>query len=370
MPCIEALDVYRVAMPLIYPFRTAFGNDATIESVLVRMEAGGVCGWGEASPWKFPAYCPESAAGVFLTITDFMAPALAHRDITSGELLQQTLAVFKGNNFAKAALDLAWWDVHAKIRGEPLWKTIGGQRRQVEVGEDFGIMDNIPMLLDAIRGAVGAGFRRVKLKYRPGWEINMLEAVRNSFPDIVIHIDCNSAYTLADTAMFKELDRFKLAMIEQPLMHDDLIDHAELQKRIDTPICLDESITSPDKARKAVQVGACRWVNIKPGRVGGITNAIRIHDICMDAGIPCWLGGMLESAVGASHCLALASLPNIRYPSDIFATSRFYREDLSEPAMELSGPSVMDARMAPGAGAQPHPERLAALSLDHARIAP
>jgi len=283
--------------------------------------------------------------------------------------LQAHLAVFKGNYFAKAAFDLAWWDLDARLKGLPLWKAVGGVNPVVDVGADFGIMESIDLLLDTIGCALDAGYKRVKLKFRPGWELNMVEAVRNRFPDAVFHVDCNSAYSLDDAPMFKELDRFGLAMIEQPLAHDDLIDHATLQSRIDTPICLDESITSPDKARKAIAIGACGWVNIKPGRVGGITPALEIHDLCRDAGVPCWIGGMLESAVGAQHCLALATLPNVRYPSDIFPTDRFYRRDLGRPAMTHSAPSQFTADDRLGAGVEPDPEMLERCTLEKISIA-
>jgi o-succinylbenzoate synthase len=367
---IESIEVYRVSMPLVYPFRTAFGNDEAIESVLVRMVAGGTEGWGEAAPWRNPAYSPESAAGAFLTIRDFLAPRLLGETVECGQDLQARLACVKGNHFAKAALDLAWWDCRARAEETPLWKRIGGVEPEVEVGADFGVMESVDLLLGEIEAAFAAGHKRVKLKYRPGWDLTMLRAVRERFPDGVFHVDCNSAYTLADTKMLRALDDFGLSMIEQPLMHDDLVDHAALQKRLRTPICLDESVTSPDRARKAIGIGACGWVNIKPGRVGGITPALAIHDICQDAGVPCWIGGMLESSVGAHHCLALATLPNIRYPSDLFPTSRFYREDLSEPPMEFSGPGRMRAPGLPGCGARPSAARLAEETLDRAELRP
>jgi O-succinylbenzoate synthase len=350
---IEKIDVFRVAMPLIYPFRTAFGNDAAVETILVRMTSGAQYGWGEASPWKFPAYSPESGAGAFLTVREFLAPRLLGADVKSGAQLQELLSVYKGNHFAKAALDLAWWDLYAKSQGQPLYKVLGGNRTTVDVGADFGVMENIDLLVQTVGGAVQAGFKRIKLKYRPGWELDMIAAVRKSFPDTVIHVDCNSAYTLRDLDMFKKLDRYNLAMIEQPLMSDDLIDHAELQKNLNTPLCLDESITSVNRARKAAQVQACRWVNIKPGRVGGLTNALAIHNVCADAGIPCWVGGMLESALGARHCLALATLPNFKYPADVFPTSRFFKEDLARPEMVLSGKSQMTVSQSAGVGAEP-----------------
>jgi len=194
----------------------------------------------------------------------------------------------------------------------------------------------------------------------------MVEAVRRTFPDLTFHIDCNSAYTLKDVPMFMKLDRFNLAMIEQPLMHDDLVDHAELQQQIETPICLDESITSAGKARKAIEIDACRWINIKPVRVGGLTEALRIHDLCADAEVPCWVGGMVESGLGMSHCLAMATLPNIEYPSDIFPSSRFFIKDLVTPEIVLSAPSQVTAREVPGVGSVPDPEQLDRLTQEKA----
>jgi len=255
-------------------------------------------------------------------------------------------------------LDLAWWDLYARSQGKPLWKLVGGRTSAVDVGADIGVMESLDALLVEIDKTQEAGFKRIKLKYRPGWDLNMLSAVREKFPDVIIHVDCNGAYTLSDISMFRHLDCYDLAMIEQPLAHDDLFDHAKLQQNIHTPVCLDESIVSLEKARKAIELKACRWVNIKPCRVGGLTNALAIHDLCQDAGVPCWVGGMLESAVGQAHNLALATLPNIRYPSDIFPSSRFYRHDLAEPEIVLSGPSQITATDEPGIGCEPHPERL------------
>ena len=363
---ITRIELFRVAMPLIYPFRTAFGNDETIESVLVRMWSGDAYGWGEAASWRSPAYSPECAAAQFLISKQFIAPLLLGQDLSTGAQLQDRLAGIKGNYFAKGAFDLAWWDLDARSKGQPLWKLLGGVHQTVEVGADFGVMENIAQLLDAIQSAGQRGYKRVKLKFRPGWDLPMIEAVRKSFPKMVFHVDCNSAYRLSDLDMLKQLDRYNLAMIEQPLAHDDLVDHAALQARIATPICLDESITSPAKARQAIQIKACRWINIKPGRVGGITGAVAIHDLAKKAGIPCWIGGMLESAVGACHCLALATLPNIHYPSDIFPTDRFYKEDLADPPMVHSGPGQFRVSREPGVGAEPNPGRLARMTLERA----
>ena len=355
---IESIEIVRVAMPLIYPFTTAYGSDDTIESMLVKLTSGDDYAWGESCPMATPTYSPECALGIVTIGREFIAPLLLGQDLSSGQELQERLGAIKGNFFAKGGFDLAWWNLHAKQRGEPLWKVLGGGGPTVDCGADFGIMDSLEDLVEAIGTAMDQGYKRVKLKYRPGWDLNMVETVRKAFPDTVFHIDCNSAYTLDDLEMFKQLDQYDLAMIEQPLMSDDLIDHATLQAQINTPVCLDESINSPVKARKAIQIKACQWINIKPGRVGGVTNALAIHDVCQDAGIPCWVGGMLESAVGASFCVALASLPNIKYPSDLFPTERFYREDLGSPRMAHSGPSQFTSSPEPGVGVEPDPERL------------
>ena len=363
---IDAIDVFHVKMPLVRPFRVSFGKLSTIESVLVKIRSGGELGWGEAAALPAPRYSGEYAGGVFAVITRFLAPLLLGQDVASGADLQQRLGQFRGNRMAKAGLDHAWWDLHARMTGQPLWKALGGRSGTVDVGADFGIQDSIDELLALVGGALEAGFKRIKLKCAPGWDVDMVAAVRKAFPDAMVHVDCNSAYTLADLDMFKKLDAFDLAMIEQPLTYDDLIDHATLQRQIATPICLDESMISPATARQAIQIGACRWVNIKPPRVGGLTNAVAIHDLCRDGGIPCWVGGMLESALGAYQCLALATLENIKYPSDIFPSDRFYSPDLCEPAVELSGPSQVAALDAPGCGAEPNPARLQAQTIQKA----
>jgi O-succinylbenzoate synthase len=360
---IDTIEVYLARMPLRSPWRAGHGDESAIESVFVKMTAGKLSGWGESSPLATPTYSPEWAQGVFLMVSRYLAPLLLGKEIGSGKALQALLSPVKGNQFAKAALDQAWWDLHARSRSEPLWKVLGGTTATVLVGADFGVKDTLRELLAAVEGAVKAGYLRVKLKYRPGWAMEMVEAVRAAFPDQVFHIDCNSTYSLADLPMFEALDGKRLAMIEQPLMHDDLVDHAALQKRIVTPICLDESVTSASKARKAIELGSCGWINIKPGRVGGLTNALEIHDLCQKAGIPCWVGGMLESSLGAHHCMALATLPNFTYPNDIFPSATYYRLDLSDPPIELSGVSQVTAPETSGCGAAPDPRRLQELCI-------
>ena len=371
---IDSIEVFHVAMPLIYPWRTAYGEDTAIESVLVRMQSGDHVGWGESAPFAAPCYSPEWAAGAFALVRDWLAPAIVGRSIESGAELQARLAHFKGNPFAKASLDTAWWVLEANRQKRPLHRLLGATRDSVPVGADFGVMDSIEDLLPAIGRAVEAGFPRIKLKFRPGWDIAMLAAVRREFPTQTIHIDCNSGYRLRDLDLFRRLDEFNLAMIEQPLAHDDLVDHAKLQAAIRTPVCLDESIVSLDRAQQAIELGSCRWVNIKPGRVGGLTTAVAIHELCRSANLPCWVGGMLESAVGARICVALGMLDNFSYPADIFPSSRFYTEDLGRPELTLTkgadGTPHVEASTEAGIGAQPDRRLLDACCKARAKIEP
>ena len=283
---------------------------------------------------------------------------LLGKDIQSGDQLQNMLKFIKGNPFAKSGFDMAWWDLAAKMNNTPLWKYIGGVNKTFACGADFGIQDSLGMLIDKVGKAVKAGYPRIKLKFGPGWDINMLSVVRHEFPKQVFHIDCNSAYTLADIALFKEVDKFGLAMIEQPLAYDDLIDHAELQKQIKTPICLDESLTSPDNARKAIWIGAGKVFNLKPPRLGGITPLLKVHDMAAAAGIPCWIGGMIETGLGLYTLLAAGSLSNITYPSDIFPAKLFFREGILKKELDHSSCPCFELPEVPGSGAEIDMEKL------------
>ncbi len=365
---IDRIDLFHVQMPLLYPWRTAYGEDASVESVLCRLTSGSVEAWGESSPLAAPCYSPEWAGGIFSVCKQWLAPRLLHQDVPSGADLQQRLSLFKGNPFAKAVLDTAWWNLQSRLQNRPLHELLGATRSLVPVGADFGVMDSVGDLLAAIGPAVSEGFPRIKLKFRPGWDVPMLAAVRKDFPDAVFHIDCNSGYRLSDLPLFQAVDEFRLAMIEQPLRHDDVIDHAELARRINTPVCLDETVSHPDHAALAIRLKSCRFVNIKPGRVGGLTNAVLIHDLCRDAGIPCWVGGMLESATGAGLCVALAMLDNFTYPADIFPTSRFYAEDLSDPPLVLERDSHGVPSVRAGRIPDPHPDRLTRLTVQQASL--
>jgi len=366
---IDRIELFHVAMPLIYPWRTAYGEDTAIHSVLCRMSSGSTDGWGESAPFAAPCYSPEWAGSVFSLTRDWLAPAILNQDITNGEHLQSRLALFKGNSFAKATLDTAWWSLASRIQNQPLYKLLGGRRDCIPVGADFGVMDHIDDLITGIGTAVDEGFPRIKLKFRRGWDLEMLREVRQHFPDHTIHIDCNSGYRLDDIDLFRQIDEFQLAMVEQPLAHDDLLDHAKLQASIQTPICLDESVTNPRRAEQAIETNSCQFVNVKPGRVGGLTNAVQIHDMCQAAGIPCWVGGMLESATGAALCIALGTLENFTYPADIFPSSRFYHEDLAEPAVELErSDEGQPMARASDELPEPRPDQLERRTVQHAVV--
>jgi len=369
---IDRIEIHHVAMPLLYPWRTASHEEWAIHSIFVRMQSGDLVGWGESTPFADPTFSPEWASGAFGVLRDWLGPALLRQDVASGEALQQRLGHFKGNQFAKAALDLAWWDLEGKRTATPVHRLIGGAADEAEVGADFGVMDSLDDLVAAIGGALDEGFRRVKLKCRPGWDVTMLEAVRSAYPDLVCHVDCNSAYTLDDLDLFRRVDLFGLAMIEQPLAHDDLVDHAKLAAALETPICLDESVVSVQRARHAIELGSCAWVNLKHGRVGGLTNAVAIHDVCREAGVRCWVGSMLESAVGSAFSTALATLDNVRYPADVFPTDRHYARDLAEPEVDFVGAQdggrFAVAADVPGIAPAPAATRLAAQTLEHAAL--
>lgn len=366
---IDRIELFHVAMPLISPWRTAYGEDAEINSVLCRMSSGSVDGWGESTPFAAPCYSPEWSGGIFAVCRDWLGPAVLGREIATGEDLQSRLRIFKGNPFAKAVLDTAWWSLSSRLSNQPLHTLLGATRDAVPVGADFGVTDSIDELVENVGEAIEAGFPRIKLKYRPGWDLPMLQAVRKAHPSHPMHIDCNSGYTLADLPMFRAVDELDLAMIEQPLQHDDLHDHARLQTELRTPVCLDESARSVHAVEQAIALSSCRYVNVKPGRVGGVTNAVAIHNLCQRANIPCWIGGMLESATGSAFCTALAMLDNFTYPADIFPSSRFYTEDLAAPPLELHrGADGVPSVRAPNTLPSPREDRLDKLTIERAVV--
>ena len=365
---IERIDVYRARIPTAINFRTSYGDHLATDTLLVRMESGGVHAWGESCPPWFPGYSSEYSGATFLTVREYMAPKIIGQRLDSAEALLERIAYVKGNQFARAALEIPWWVLEAKRRGVPLHEALGGKGDTVKVGADFGVQDTLDELMAKIQGAVDAGFPRIKLKFRPGWDVKMVDAVRSTFPTQTFHIDCNAAYTLADVDLFRSLDRYRLAMIEQPL-HDDgasLVNHAELQRSIETPVCLDESAQSLEHVQAAIRLGACRVINIKMARVGGLLASRAIQALCAAHGIPCWVGGMLESGVGGQICAELATLPNFTYAGDIFPSSYFYGNDLGKPEIVMAGPGQIATSRVPGIPQEPDPDLLAQWTVDHA----
>lgn len=365
---IDAIDIYWVKLPLAFVWRTSYADQYFTDTILVRLEGGGHHAWGESCPVYIPAYSAEHTLATFHTLREHMAPRIIGQDLETARDLLDRLAFIKGNQFARAALDIAWWVLDAKRRGLPLHRALGGTAERVAVGADFGIQDSLDALMQKIQGAIDAGFPRVKLKFRPGWDLFMVEAVRSTFARFTFHVDCNAAYSPADTDLFRALDRHRLAMIEQPLADDgmSLVNHADLQQRIGTPVCLDESIQSLAHAEAAIRLKSCRVVNIKMARVGGLTESREIQARCAEHGIPCWVGGMLESAIGGAICAELATLPNFTYPADIFPSSYFYANDLGKPEIVLSGRGEVATSRVPGIAQEPDPDLLARWTAEHA----
>lgn len=360
---IKEINLYYVQMPLIEPWVTAYGSQDEIESLFVHLKFDEAEGWGECAPAPLPLYNTEYTKAAFQLAQDVLAPLIIGKDISSPDQLQVLFDGLKGHEFTKSAFDAAAWDAFAKADDQPLWSMIGGNNPSIVVGADIPVLSSTEMLIDRIAEAMEQGFPRVKLKYNRQCSPKMIEKVRDTYPGLVMHIDCNSGFTLDDLDMFQRLDQCNLSMIEQPLAYDDLIDHSILQKQLKTPICLDESITSPHRAAKAIRVNACQWINIKTSRVGGPTNAIAIHDLCKAHQVPVWIGGMLESAVGQGPSMAMATMENVSYPCDIFPSSRFFEDDFSSPSITLSDRGVITAPNRPGIGFTPKMDKLKKYSL-------
>jgi O-succinylbenzoate synthase len=333
---VERIAMRLVRLPLREPFETSFGRVDTRLIFLVSMEAGGLCGWGEVVAMEAPLYSYETVGTASHVIREFLAPAVLARPIDGLDALAARFAPFKGHQMAKAGLELAFLDLLSQRAGLSLRKAIGGTRMRVPVGVSLGIQPALPALLDRVERYLALGYRRIKLKIKPGWDVAVVAEVRRRWPNILLSVDANSAYSLADLDHLKRLDEFGLLMIEQPLDHDDLLDHATVQAALDTPICLDESITSLQRAAHSLRLKSCRMINIKIGRVGGYSQAIAIHNLCHGQGIPVWCGGMLESGIGRAHNIVLASLPGFTLPGDISASSRYFTRDVIVPEVEVA----------------------------------
>src|SRR5580658_7005096 len=345
---IESVTLREIQMPLVHFFETSFGRVYSRRILLVSVEADGVRGWGECVAGEDPFYSPEWTDTAWPTIKRYLAPLLLQGEIASGRDCAARFARVRGHRMSKAALENAVWDAEARQKGFPLWQLLGGTRREIACGVSIGIQDSHEQLLQKVETELTAGYQRIKIKVKPGWDVEVLEKIRKRWPEILLSCDANSAYTLADEQHLKSFDRFKLLMIEQPLWRDDFYFHARLQKQLQTALCLDEAIHSARYAEAALELGACRIVNIKVGRVGGFSEAIAVHDVAQRFHVPVWCGGMLESGIGRSHNVALSTLANFKLPGDVSASKRYWKEDIIEPEVEVSAQGTIAVSDEPG----------------------
>jgi o-succinylbenzoate synthase len=356
---IERIELRVLRLPLVRFFETSFGRVTDKRFLLVRLFADGLEAWGECVAEETPYYSAETTETAWHVITAFLAPRLLAASPAGPHDVFPLFDAVRGHNMAKAALEMACWDLFARAAGVPLSRLVGGVRTRIAAGVSIGIQDSLDALAGTIRTELDAGYRRVKIKIKPGWDVEAVRFVRERFGDIPLMVDANAAYTLDDAPRLAGLDRFDLTMIEQPLDYEDLADHARLQRLIATPVCLDESIRSPRAARDAIDAGACRIINIKPGRLGGFREAIRVHDLCAAHAVPVWHGGMLESGIGRAHNIHLSALPNFTLPGDVAASRRYFAPDLIDPPVDVAADGTIAVPEGPGIGVAVDDERVA-----------
>jgi len=357
-----------VRMKLVAPFETSVERTEVRRIILVEANVDGATGWSECVAGEVPSYSPETTETAWHILRDHLWPLVKGKEFGSAAEVWDLLAHVRGHNMAKAALEAAVWDAEAVQKGIPLWKLLGGTREEIASGVSIGIKESVEDLVAAVKKELAAGYQRIKIKIKPGKDLAPVQRLRQDFPRIKLMVDANSAYTLNDWPLLKQLEGFYLMMIEQPLGWDDLYGHIELQKKLDTPICLDECIHTEEQARAAVELGACKIINIKLGRVGGFTVARRIHDFCMEHGIPVWCGGMLESGIGRAHNIALSTLPGFTLPGDVTASKRYFEEDIIEPEVTVSPHGTIRVPLGPGIGFEPRVERIEKLTVRKERL--
>jgi o-succinylbenzoate synthase len=361
---IVRIEMREIRLRLVHFFETSFGRTIERRILLVRvLDREGAEGWGECTAGEGPFYSEEWIDGAWEVTRHFLAPMTLGREVESAAAVGDLMRRVRGNRMAKAAIETACWDLEATRLGVPLWKHLGGVRPEIPCGVSIGIQDSHEQLLEKIERELADGYQRIKIKVKPGWDREVVEVVRKRFPDINLMVDANSAYTLADAPMLRALDEYRLMMIEQPLAYDDREDHARLQGQIKTPVCLDESVRSAEDARKAIESGACRIVNVKLGRVGGHAEAQRVERVCRESGIPVWCGGMLESGVGRAQNIAMATLEGFTLPGDVSASARYWEEDVIEPPVTVTERGTIHAPEGPGLGFKIKRERIEALTV-------
>ena len=348
---IDKIVLHEIALPLVHFFETSFGRTYGREIIVVEVVSDGLSGWGEVTCGENPFYNEEWTAAAWLLLKDFAIPRVLHHPLENAAAVAPRLEHIRGHYMSRGGLEAAVWDLEARTNGVPLWQQIGGgARRENPCGVSIGIQDTVDTLLQKIDVELNAGYQRIKMKIKPGWDVDVICAVRKRFPDTLLTADANSAYRLSDAPRLKALDEFHLMMIEQPLAHDEIIDHADLQAQLDTPICLDECIRTAHHAEQAIRLKACRIINIKLGRVGGFSGAKAVHDVAQRHGIPVWCGGMLEAGIGRAHNIALSTLPNFTLPGDVSASKRYWARDIIRPEVEVTPRGTIAIRDEPGFG--------------------
>ena len=365
---IRRAEVRQVNLPLVFPFETSFGRQESHSCLLVRLTADGQEGWGEVPVETAPLYNEETTGTAWHILEQFILPPVVGHEIAHPRDFPPLVRRLRRHHMAKAGVEAALWDLFSKLQAMSLARVLGGTKTSVEVGVSLGIEPSIDALLQRISDFLRRGYRRVKIKIKPGWDVQVTREVRRAFGPIRLQVDANSAYTLTQAGIFREIDEFDLLLIEQPLGEDDIVDHAALQAQLHTPLCLDESIVSPDDARKAIQLGSCRVINIKAARLGGLGAAVATHDICQQHGIPVWCGGLLETGIGRAANLALASLPNFRLPSDLSASDRYYHEDLIDPPVALNNDGTVSVPTSAGLGVTVRLDRIDKYTVKQATV--
>jgi O-succinylbenzoate synthase len=365
---IQEITLRELSMKLVAPFETSMDRIDHRRVLLLEANVDGVIGWGECVAAEAPFYSPEYADTAWLVLRDFLWPLIKDKRLGAACEVWGLLRRVRGHNMAKACLEAAVWDAEAKQKGMPLSKLIGGTRQEIASGVSVGIKDSLDELVAEVKKELAAGYQRIKIKIKPGKDLEPVRRLRQEFPRIKLMVDANSAYTLADFPLLKQLEGFYLMMIEQPLGWDDLYSHIELQKKLETPICLDECIHTEEQARAAVELGACKIINIKLGRVGGFTVARGIHDLCQQHGMPVWCGGMLESGIGRAHNIALSTLPNFSLPGDVTASKRYWVEDIITPEVTVSPQGTIRVPTGPGIGFEPRLDLIEKLTVRKERL--
>jgi O-succinylbenzoate synthase len=365
---IQEITVRELPMKLVTPFETSVEVTDVRRVVLLEAHVDGVIGWGECVVGEVPSYSPETTDTAWHMLRDHLWPLVRGKEIASAAHVWAMLEPVRGNNMAKAGLEAALWDAQAKLEDISLAKLLGGTRAEISSGVSIGIKATLEELVAAVRVELEAGYQRIKIKIKPGKDVEQVKVLRREFPSIKLMVDANSAYTMADLPLLKQLDAFHLMMIEQPLGWDDLYGHMQVQKQLATPICLDECIHTEEQARAAIELGACRIINIKMGRVGGFTVARRIHNLCQQNGIPVWCGGMLESGIGRAHNIALSALPGCTLPGDVAASRRYWTEDIISPEVTVSELGTIRVPTGPGIGFAPKRDLIERLTVRRERL--